>query len=41
MAFVEARNDYQAACGSGLTPSPTADSALAAMKRAYEAWMTN
>lgn len=39
MTFVEARNDYQAACGAGEAGSPAADASLAAMKTAYEAWL--
>lgn len=39
MSFVEARNDYQAACGNGDGGSPAADAALAAMKSAYETWL--
>jgi len=39
MAFVEARNDYQAACGSDDGVSPAGEAALAAMKSAYDAWL--
>lgn len=39
MAFVEARNDYQAICDAGSSGTPAGDTALSAMKRAYEAWM--
>jgi hypothetical protein len=39
MTFVEARNDYEAACSAGEAGTPAADAALAAMKTAYEAWL--
>ena len=39
MAFVEARNDYQAACEAGEGGTPAADAALAAMKAAYDSWL--
>ena len=39
MAFVEARNDYQAACSAGEGGSPSADAALGAMKAAYDSWL--
>lgn len=39
IAFVEARNDYQAACGAGEAGTPAAEVALAAMKAAYQDWL--
>lgn len=39
MTFVEARNDFQAACSAGEASTPAAEAALAAMKAAYDAWL--
>jgi hypothetical protein len=39
MAFVEARNDYQAACDASDGESAVAEAALDAMQKAYEAWL--
>jgi hypothetical protein len=39
MSFVEARNDFQAACSAGDAGLPAADAALAAMKSAYDSWL--
>ena len=38
MAFVEARNDFQAASEDGSSDSPAGMKALDAMKKAYETW---
>ncbi len=38
MAFVEARNDYQAVCEDASADAPAVTRALDLMKTAYEAW---
>ena len=38
VAYVEARNSYQAVCQPGMPESDEARAAFAAMKRAYQRW---